>query len=410
MSKLLEGISVLESAQLFNGDRLGMLLGDLGADVIKVESPFRGDYLRDMPNLGLIKPHHSAAHVQLNKQKHSLSLDLRKDAAREVFWRLLATAHVFVDGNAGNACERLGIGYEEQRKRRPEIVYCQYSGFGSEGPYAELPTHGQMMDALAGRTPVEMGEDGLVRRKGTDSPTAGGGEGTATGAIYAAFYVAAGVVRSLRTGQGCFIDVASSDAIVSNSWIAMNNVLNMPRVPPELRDGGGMGGGPSARYQFYETKDERFILFCAIEHKFWENFCKVAGREDLIGDVDASSPVEFAGGNEPLRREIQKIFHARTQAEWVQVALEHDIAMGPAPASVEEMQEDPHLRTRGLFLEGAHPVAGPFTYLSEPGRVKDQPYEVRKPAPLLGEHTDQILAELGYAQDEIAGFREAKVI
>lgn len=410
MSKLLDGIRVLESAQLFNGDRVGMLLGDLGADVIKVESPFRGDYLRDMPNLGLIKPHHSAAHVQLNKQKRSVALDLRQDAGREVFWKLLDTAHVFVDGNAGNACERLGIGYEEQRKRRPGIVYCQCSGFGSEGPYAELPTHGQMMDALAARLPVEMGEDGFVNKQEEPSATAGGGEGTATGAIYAAFYVAAAVVQSLRTGEGAFIDVASSDAVVNNAWIAVNGELNNWRVPPENRGGGGFEKGPWVRYQFYETKDERFMLFCAIEHKFWNNFCRAVDREDLIEDVDESSPVEYAGGNESLRREVQKIFHTRTQAEWMQIALDHDVAMGPAPVSVHQMREDPHVQFRELFHEGEHPVAGPFTYMSEAGRVKGQPFEVRWPAPLLGEHTDDVLGELGFTSDDIAGFRQSKVV
>lgn len=114
---LLSGVRVLESAQLFNGDTLGALLGDLGADVIKIESPFRGDYLRDM--LGQIAPHNSPAHMQINKNKRSVALDLRKDAGREVFWKLLATADVFVDGNAADAMTKLGVGYEAQRARRP---------------------------------------------------------------------------------------------------------------------------------------------------------------------------------------------------------------------------------------------------------------------------------------------------
>ena len=124
MSDLLAGIRVIESAALYNGDSLGMLLGDLGADVVKVESPFRGDYLRDF--LGQITPHHSPAHVQVNKNKRSVALDLRKEAGREAFWRLLDTADVFVDGNAADACEKLGIGYAEQRARkldqRPHIA------------------------------------------------------------------------------------------------------------------------------------------------------------------------------------------------------------------------------------------------------------------------------------------------
>jgi crotonobetainyl-CoA:carnitine CoA-transferase CaiB-like acyl-CoA transferase len=140
---------------------VGTLLGDLGADVIKIESPFQGDYLRDF--LGQITPHHSPAHVQVNKNKRSVALDLRTAAGKEIFWRLLATADVFLDGNAGDALDRLGVGYAEQRKRKPDIVFCQVSGFGHGGAYGSIPTHGQMMNALAACTPMEMGEDGLTR-------------------------------------------------------------------------------------------------------------------------------------------------------------------------------------------------------------------------------------------------------
>ncbi|HTY29791.1 MAG TPA: CoA transferase, partial [Mycobacterium sp.] len=158
---LLSGIRVLESAQLFNGDTLGALLGDLGADVIKIESPFRGDYLRDF--LGQVTPHNSPAHMQINKNKRSVALDLRKDRGRELFWKLLDTADVFVDGNSADAMEQLGVGYQAQKARRPEIVYCQYTGYGATGPYSTIPTHGQMMNAAAGATLVETDEEGFVR-------------------------------------------------------------------------------------------------------------------------------------------------------------------------------------------------------------------------------------------------------
>src|SRR3954447_23161162 len=182
--QLLDGVRVLESAQLFNGDTLGVLLADLGADVIKVESPFRGDYLRDF--LGQVQPHYSPAHLQVNKNKRSLALDLRGERGREIFFRLLQTADVFVDGNASNALDKLGIGYEQQRAVKPDIVYCQYSGFGSTGPYAPIPTHGQMMNAAGGAVPLKMCDDGLVRYDRSPqffNGLASGGEGTAAGAV-----------------------------------------------------------------------------------------------------------------------------------------------------------------------------------------------------------------------------------
>jgi crotonobetainyl-CoA:carnitine CoA-transferase CaiB-like acyl-CoA transferase len=389
MSELLAGIRVLESAVLFNGDTLGAHLADLGADVIKIESPRGGDYLRHF--LGQITPGNSPAHVQVNRGKRSIALDLRTDQGREVFWRLLDTADVFVDGNAADACDKLGIGYAAQSVRKPDIVYCQYSGYGSEGPYAAIPTHGQMMDALAGACPHRMGDDGLMRPAEHVGPMRGmdtGGEGTAAGAIHAAFHVAAALVQRERTGRGAYIDVSGTDGVIGQAWIAASYALNEDRIA----DGRTMPRATSqgltgAKYQFYETSDGHAVLFCCIEPKFWENFCRAVDREDLLDRHE----------REDLRREVQKIMHGRTLAEWTALAAELDIALGPAPRSVLEAAADPHVRGRGVIHTQDHPKVGEFTYIGEVGRVAGQPYSVRRPAPDLGEHTDEILAELGLA-------------
>ena len=163
MTGLLDGIRVLEVAVLFNGDIVGQHLGDLGAEVIKIESPGRGDYLRDM--LGQIAPHQSPAHLQVNRNKRSITLDVRTDAGREVFWKLFETADIFVDGLLSGACDRMGIGYAEQRRRKPSIVYCHCSGFGDTGEYRAIPTHGQMMNAAAAAVSVGLDSDGFVRQR-----------------------------------------------------------------------------------------------------------------------------------------------------------------------------------------------------------------------------------------------------
>lgn len=412
---LLTGIRVLESAQLFNGDTLGAILADLGADVIKIESPFRGDYLRNM--LGQIAPHHSPAHLQINKNKRSIALDLRKQQGREVFWRLLSTADVFVDGNSADAMQRLGVGYEHQRARRPEIVYCQYTGYGATGPYATIPTHGQMMNAAAGATLLEVDEAGFVRPyRGPQAfnGIASGGEGTAAGAAYAALHVAAALVQRDRTGRGCCIDVAGSEAVISSAWIAATYQLNDERITDRrsLPTPMDPGGTASAKYQFYRTSDDRFILFCCIEPKFWENFCRLAGREDLIGESD-SGPVDFAvsgGPDQTLRREIQKIIETRTQAERVGIAAEHDLAIGPA-LQRNELRGDPQLDARGAFVDAVHPVAGAFTHVTLPALVDGQrSTEMRYHAPALGEQTEEILTEIGLSQETIAGLRDAGVV
>jgi crotonobetainyl-CoA:carnitine CoA-transferase CaiB-like acyl-CoA transferase len=408
----LEGVRVLESATLFNGDHVGTLLGDLGADVIKIESPFQGDYLRDF--LGQITPHHSPAHVQVNKNKRSVTLDLRTAAGKEIFWRLLATADVFLDGNAGDALDRLGVGYAEQRKRKPDIVFCQVSGFGHGGAYGNVPTHGQMMNALAACTPMEMGEDGLTRPATTPQSMgsmSSAGEGTADAGIYGAYHILAGLVRRLRTGEGCFIDVAGADACVASAWISATYQLNDTRIADRTTmPAPGQSDLGSAKYQFYETADRKFILFCAIEHKFWDHFCQAVGRPDLAARKNASAPVDFAAGEVELRHELQRIFRTRTLEEWMKVAVEHDVAMGPAPTRLPELLDDPHMRQRQIFYEGEHPQAGPFTYVGQPAVIEGQDYEVWRPAPGLGEHTREVLAELDLTADQLDQLASEHVI
>jgi crotonobetainyl-CoA:carnitine CoA-transferase CaiB-like acyl-CoA transferase len=412
---LLTGVRVLESAQLFNGDTLGALLADLGADVIKVESPFRGDYLRDF--LGQVTPHNSPAHLQINKNKRSVALDLRKEEGQTVFWELLQTADVFVDGNSADALTKLGVGYEGQKARRPEIVYCQYTGYGATGPYATIPTHGQMMNAAAGATPVHMDDDGLVRPyHGSQAfnGIASGGEGTAAGATFAALHVAAALVQRQHSGRGCYIDVAASEAVISSAWIAATYQLNDDRITDRRSLPAPIDptGSTSAKYQFYQTSDGRYVLFCCIEPAFWKNFCRLAGRDDLIGESD-SAPVDFAATDDPdqvLRREIQKIIKTRTQAEWVRLAAEHDLAIGPA-VQQDELCIDPQLAARGAFIDAVHPVAGPFTHVTLPALVDGQrSTEIRHHAPALGEHTDEVLTELGLSPDRIAVLRNAGVV
>src|SRR5215208_523283 len=211
VSNLLDGVRVVESAVLLNGDTVGMLLGDLGADVIKVESPPGGDYLRYF--LGQIVPGVSVAHAQVNRNKRSVLLDLTADIDRDTFWRLIDTADIFVDGNRPGVCERLGIGHDAMRERKPSIVYVQHTGFGAQGPYSSIPTHGMLMNALVGAHAVARGNDGLLRRGSFEEDGANlGGEATSIGALHAALHAVAALVRARETGIGAYIDVAASDA------------------------------------------------------------------------------------------------------------------------------------------------------------------------------------------------------
>lgn len=403
MTDLLEGVRVVESAILLNGDTLGMHLADLGAEIIKVESPAGGDYLRDI--LGQIEPAHSPAHLQVNKNKRSLALDLRSDAGRDVFWRLLATADAFIDGFAGAAADRLGIGYSAQRERKPDIIYCQYSGFGRRGPYAEIPTHGQMMNAEAAAVTLETHDDGFVRiaeNRELMGGTSIGGDGTAAGAIHAALRVVAALVRRDRSGEGAYLDASAADAVISQGWIGATYGLNYARITDHtgLR-APGSETFTGAKYQYYETSDHEYVLFCCIEPKFWVRFCEAVGRGDLSGRTVEAGAIDFGRDDHDLRRELQSIIGSRPRSHWIELAISERLPIGPAHQGVASLRYDAHLREREIFVEGEHPVAGPFTYVGSPVMVEGAPYPVPRPAPALGADSREVLAELGYAESEV---------
>ena len=387
----------------------------MGVDVIKVESPGQGDYLRDM--LGQIVPHHSPAHLQVNKNKRSMTLDLRREEGRDVFWDLLRTADVFVDGFLAGACDALGIGYERQREIKPDIVYCHYSGFGATGPYARIPTHGQMMNALAASVPLETGGDGLVREQASTEPMKGttiGGDGTAAGAVHAALHVVAALVRRAGTGQGCYLDAAGSDGVVAQGWIGATYALNNDRITDRtgLRQPGDVEAERAPSTTSTRPPTDGTCCSAPSSTSSGSGSGESVDRPDLIGGNDVGdSPVDFAHRDEPLRRELQAIFSmAQSGRVGRNFAGTTVLPLGPAHQRVAELRDDPQISARQIIVEGEHPAAGAFTYVGEPVIVDGTPYRLRRPAPSLGEHTDELLGELGRTAEDIASLRAKGVI
>jgi len=401
MTDLLAGVRVVESAVLLNGDTVGMLLGDLGADVVKVEAPPLGDYLRYF--LGQITPGVSVPHAQVNKNKRSVTLDLRTATGLDAFWRLIDTADVFVDGNRPGVCDKLGIGPAAMLARRPSMVYVQHTGFGASGPYSTIPTHGMLMNALVGAHCVVEDAEGQMRG-GTFAVDGAnlGGEATSVGALHAALHAVAALVRARETGKGAYIDVAASDATAAVAWLPMSLQRNDARITDRSgmaqRSDGELTG---SRYQFYATADGKVALFGCIEQRFWDSWARAAGRDDLVGQSAGGGNDAVEWGMVQERRQVAEVIRTKTLAQWLTLAAEHDFALGAAYQSVEDVAADPHIQTRNVFVEGEHPVAGPFSYVGSPAIIDGEPYSVRRHAPAPGEHTVEILRELGLSTEEL---------
>jgi crotonobetainyl-CoA:carnitine CoA-transferase CaiB-like acyl-CoA transferase len=395
---LLDGLRVVEVA-ILAPNMVGMHLADLGADVIKVELPGRGDYTHSVGGVragGL-----SFLHLRWNRGKRSLALDLRAPEGAEVFLDLVRESEVVIEGMRAGALAKRGLGYERLREVNPALVFCAVSGFGQTGPFRDLATHGVAYDAYAGLAPPERTDDGFPAIPGNYKDV-----GTQAGALYGTIGVLAAVLRARATGEGAFIDVAQADAAVAWSAGLLDAVISGvvgpagPQVP-SMRE--------SVRYQYYDTADDRTILFQASERHFFETFCRAVGREDLLeGDLGAEFG-EHASGDIALRRELAGVFATRTQQEWVDFLREVDVPGAPVHR-VPELPEDPNFVARADIVEHEHPIAGPLRLLGSPIKT-DAPLGPMSPAPSTGDDSDEILSSvLGYDGDRIASLRKAGVV
>lgn len=384
---LLEGLRVVEVA-LLAPNQLGMHLADLGADVVKVEEPGRGDYTRTVgrTRLGGV----SMLHVRWNRGKRSVAVDLRQPEGAAVFRDLVAASEVVIEGLRAGALARRGLGYHDLVADNPALVFVSLSGFGQTGPYRDLATHGVAYDAFAGLAAPEQTDDGFpaIPRRYFDI-------GTQAGALYAATSVLAAVLHARASGRGTWLDVAQADAAAA--W-------NASRIDPHLvgaeTDTDSAGMAAAVRYQYYETSDGTHILFQATERHFFERFCRAVARDDLLPAGDDAEHGEHARGDIVLRRELAAIFATRTQAEWVAFFLEHDVPGGPVHRPAD-LVDDPQFHAR--FGDDSRMLRMPVHtgQAATPGR----------PAPTLGEHTDEVLHDvLGYDTDRVQELRVAGAV
>jgi crotonobetainyl-CoA:carnitine CoA-transferase CaiB-like acyl-CoA transferase len=404
---LLEGVRVVECA-LFGPGALGGHLADLGAEVIKVESPAGDDVRRvTWPLIDGV----SLLHWHVNRGKQSLVLDLNLPEAVTVFEDLVVRSDVVIEGMRPGFLDRRGLGYGRLSELNPKLVYASISGYGTTGPYRDLPSHGVAYDTWSGALRPELDEEGFCRI--ADQPNIGITAGPAFGAIG----VLAALIRAERTGRGAAVEIAQADSSAYFDWYRVESWKaydgnSASQVTGNAADGyerrapglGGMGDG--VRYQIYESEDGH-VLFMAAERKFWSNFCAGIQRRDLFEAWPGEEVADHARGNRALQSALRDIFRTRTTREWMVFAAEHDTPIAPVNTP-RSLLDDPQFRARfGWSIAGESGAE----MLSLPLRIDGAAMAASAKAPSVGEHTGAVLARvLGYDDCQIAALRARRVL
>jgi len=379
----LDGIIILDLTRLLPGAVATMMLGDFGADVIKIEEPGRGDPARTAPHRS---KRESPYFLATNRNKRSVVIDLKRPAGRDLFLRLAERADVVVEGFRPGVMDRLGIGYESLRRINPRLVYCAISGYGQDGPYRLRAGHDINYIGIAGVLGLNGEKDGPPVVPGVQvADLAGGSMQSVIGILLA-------LAARERTGEGQMVDISMMDGALAMMFVPLANYL-IGGVEPQR--GTETLSGRYACYHVYQTQDGRYLSLGALEPKFWANACRVLGREDLIA-------VQFADGAKQAEciATLTAIFRTQTAAEWLAAFQDADACL-MLVNTVAEAVDDPQVRHRGLIGEVRHPTEGALKQMGPTIRLTATPGEIRLPPPRLGEHTRSVLAEVGYSDEAI---------
>ncbi|MFQ5997789.1 MAG: CaiB/BaiF CoA transferase family protein [Candidatus Bathyarchaeia archaeon] len=387
MREVLNNVRVLDLTRLLPGDYCTMLLSDFGADIIKIEEPTKGDYIRDIPPF---TNGYSVLHVSVNRNKKSMTLNLKSRKGVTIFNRLARDSDVIVEGFRPGVVKRLGIDYRSVRRIKPDIIYCSITGYGQTGPYRKLVGHDINYCSIGGLLGLSLQKPpSLIGTQIAD--LVGGG-------IFAATAILLALISRNRTGKGQYIDTSMVDGIVS---------LCSPHLLSKLIEtedsAHSMLSGDFPCYNVYKTRDDQYFSIGAVEDKFWRNLCTQIGKQDFAKHqwtADKKRSEIFTYLSSALAQKTRKqLFHQLSQ---------HDISVGPVYTS-KEVFGDPQINHRKLLLRTKHRKAT-LNHVRNPMRLSLTPARIKRAPPTLGQHTNQILAAIGYTKRDIQRFRDKKIL
>lgn len=407
--RALENIEVLDLTRLAPGPYCTMVLGDLGARVLRVEefgaltgrraaqsqgaAVTSGGASGQPEDAGFVDPH--SPYNALNRNKRSLALNLKLEGAREVFYKLAKRADVVVEEFRPGVTKRLGIDYDTLKKINPRIIYCAITGYGQTGPYRDYAGHDLNYLSMAGVLSI-MGKPG-------EPPMIPANMLADYGAsIQAVVGILAAVIAREKTGRGQFIDFSLTDGVLSVLAHMLSWSYATKQVPAQ---GEHVTTGSRPYYNVYETKDGKYISIGCMEPWLYGNLCRFLGREDLI-------PHQFTNDQtkqEEITRTFQEAFLTKTRDEWFDSVSKTEIPLAKV-LRFDELADDPQVQARQMIVDLPHPAAGSVKQVGISIKLSDTPGDVAGVGPQLGEHSEEVLSELGYSHEQITSLAEAGAV
>lgn len=380
MQQALADIRVLDLSRLLPGPYLTMILGDMGAEVIKVEAPRIGDYMRTIPPA---KDGVSGRFMAVNRNKRSLVLDLKSEAGRLAFLRMVERADVVVESFRPGVMDRLGLSYEVLKERNPGIVVCAISGYGQDGPYRKRAGHDINYLGMGGVLAMGGTADGAPLLPGVQIADLAGG------ALWGATAILGALLGRHRTGEGAYLDISMTEGAMALLCAEIGN-LDCGLPAPPTRGTQTLNGG-LACYRIYRTKDDKYMSVGALEPKFWMALNSALGRKGSLAELvaPADRQAQIAG-------ELTAIFATKTRAEWTEIMAGHDCCCEPI-YELYELGDMPLHDHRGVFFQLDGDGDGVRQMRTPVGAPR-----AREPAPTLGKHSAEVLAEFGFSETEIA--------
>ncbi len=392
MEKALEGIKVLDLTRVLAGPYCTMVLADLGAEVIKLEIPGKGD---DSRQFGPYENGESAYFMSINRNKKSMTLNLKKQEAKDLFLDMVKKADVVVENYRPGTMEKLGLGYDKLKEVNPKIIYAAASGFGHSGPYSKRPAYDAIVQAMGGVMSI-------TGQKGGKPTRVGPSMGDITAGLFTAIGILAAINYRNNTGKGQKVDVAMLDCQVA----ILENAIARYFVNGVSPEPAGNKHTSIVPFEPFDTSDGE-IMIAAGNDVLWSKLCKVLGIEELIDDERFKTNPLRNKNYDALRPLIAEPFKTKTVEEWKTLLTEAGVPNGPIN-KIEDVVKDPQVLAREMIVEVDHKKAGKTKLPGVAIKMSETPGSVRNPAPLLGENTEDILKNFAGLSDEEIDALKAK--